>query len=117
MPNSRRRGVFVPQKADRRFVPVIDLYVQRIRDGHEKWGEQHFFPPVAAEEQARDAKAGLYRAGRHAGYSVQADYDRLEDGTYQVWVRVWTRAAARAEIIRRVGAGEELAYNVVRKTI
>jgi hypothetical protein len=46
--------------------------------------------------------------------SIQSDIERLGDTAYRVWVRVWPRSVAKAEIIRRVQAKESLAYNPAR---
>jgi hypothetical protein len=92
-------------------------------DGKEEWGTRHDYPPVAEEAEALRAKNGLYvaracqilRAEGIPPLSIQAGYDRMEDGTFRPWLRVWTKAAGRAEIIRRVKAGEPLDYNVMRE--
>jgi hypothetical protein len=114
---NRRRGVFAAKKADVRFVPVLEALRERIEAGEERWGEQHFFPPVATEAEALDAKNGLYRARDRTGLSVQADYDRMSDQTFRVWVRLWTRPMGQAEITRRASNGEPLAYNVRRSRV
>lgn len=113
------------KEADHRFCPVLEAVRSRIDSGREQWGQLHEMPPVADEASAIDAKKGLYRARNHTGkkrgacspvaVSVQADYNKLSDGTYQVWFRVFRRQDAKREIAQRVNRGEELAYNVHRK--
>ena len=110
---------------DHRWCPVAGAVAQRAMAGKEDWGTRHDYPAVRSEAEARDIKNGLYRARscralRAEGIpvlSVQADYDRMEDGTFRPWLRVWTKEAGRAEIIRRVKAGEPLHYNVMREKI
>ena len=113
------------READHSFCPVLETVRQRVERGLEQWGTLHNMPAVAREAEARDAKNGLYRAARHTGrargrcgegepLSVQAGYDRTAGG-FAIWFRVFTRAQARAEIVRRVNSGESLAYNVMRR--
>lgn len=98
---------------------------RRAAAGDEQWGTLHELQPVDSEQLAADIQRGLYRARtcpqlKAEGLpelSVQARYSTLhtEAGTvYRPWVRVFTRAAAKAEIVRRVQAGESLAYNTRR---
>lgn len=112
---------------DHRWCPVVGAIASRVLRGREQWGVRHDLPPVAELENddgsgAVQIKRGLYRARTcrqlHAeglpALSVQADIDHLPDGRYQVWVRVWDRKIAKAEIVRRVRDGEQLDYNVMR---
>lgn len=115
---------------DHRWCPVVAAIARRALAGREQWGTRHPLPARPdlsndAGDGALDIKRGLYRA-RACGQlraeglpelSVQADYDHLPDGTYQPWVRVWTRGLAKKEIIRRVGNGEPLPYNVERSRV
>jgi hypothetical protein len=112
---------------DHRWCPVAGAIARRAVDGKEQWGVRHDLPAVADETNstgtgARDIKNGLYRArscrqllteGLPA-ISIQADYDRLADGTFRPWIRVFSREQAKAEIVRRVKEGEPLHYNVMR---
>lgn len=78
-------------------------------------------------DDAKDAKAGLYRARNHTGLkrqpcgaeplSVRADITANDDGSWSVWFQVWSRREAKREIARRVRAGEQLAYNPLRKRV
>jgi len=113
----KRRGVFVPKQPDRRFVPVLEALRDRIERGEEKWGELHRFPGLPTEDEARDAARGLYRARLKTGLSVQSGYDQLTDGTWSVRVRIWSRELGKAEITRRVEAGEPLAFNYKRSQV
>lgn len=129
MPN-RRPGARYPyattdaREPDHSYCPVLETVRRRVEAGAESWWQLHRMPPVADEQTARDAKAGLYRARNHTSkrrgscgpvpLSIQADYEPLEDGTFSVWFRVTTRALAKAEIARRVNRGQSLAYNVMR---
>ena len=97
------------------FCAVVQVIYDRAAAGKEPWGALHYMPAVASEVTALEAKRGFYRSRRKHGWSVQADYERLDDGTFRPWVRVWTREAARAEIVRRVQNGEALSYNVARR--
>lgn len=112
---------------DHRYCPVVAAIARRIADGREQGGLRHVLPAVPDERNddgtgADDIKRGLYRARSCRQLtlegvpqrSVQADYERLPDGTWQPWVRVWDRAEAKREITRRVKAGEPLPYNVMR---
>lgn len=107
---------------DHRWCPVAGAIATQAAAGKEQWGTRHDFPPVTSEDQAKDIKSGFFRARnctilRGEGLpelSVQADYDRLQNGTFQPWIRVFLRSQAKAEIARRVKAGEPLVYNVMR---
>lgn len=78
-------------------------------------------PPVDSETTARRVKNDFYAArycrelaaAHGEPLSVQADFEQAGD-KYVVWVRVWPRSVARAEITRRVKAKEPLAYNVLK---
>jgi hypothetical protein len=105
-----------------RMCPVIEVIADRVAAGAEPWGTRHDMPPVPGESAAREIKQAFYSA-RYCKQltsklgeplSVQCDFGRIGDKSYQVWVRVWPRSVAKAEIARRVNAGEPLAYNVLR---
>jgi hypothetical protein len=112
---------------DHRWCPVAAAIARRAAAGREQWGTRHELGAVADVTNedgsgALDIKKGLYLARsckrlRKEGLpliSIQADYDRLPDGTFRVWVRVFSRAGAKKEIVRRVNNGEPLAYNAMR---
>ena len=125
MPRTRagRRYPHVTTEArphNHQFCPVVSAIAAAAAKGDEPWGTRHEWH-VTTEDAARSARTGFYAAryckavrgqlGEPA--SVQSQYE--PDGeTWKVWVRVWPRSAARAEIARRVKAGERLAYNVMR---
>jgi hypothetical protein len=94
---------------------VVQTIYDRAQAGKEPWGALHLMPRVPDEETALEVKRGFYRSRRKHGWSVQAGYDADDTGGYRPWVRVWTREAAKAEIVRRVKNGEPLSYNVVRR--
>lgn len=104
------------------FCPVVRVISSRAMLGAEPWGTRHDMATVQSETMARKVKQGFYAARycpeltKHVGepISVQSDFERIGDTEYQVWVRVWPRSVAKAEIARRVKSGEELAYNVLR---
>ena len=113
---------------DHRWCPIIGEIARAAAEGREQWGTLHTFDPVPDQRNeqgtgAADIKQGFYRARscrliRTDGLppiSVQADYDRLSDGTFRPWCRVFTREQAKAEIVRRVNKGETLAYNPLRR--
>lgn len=114
---------------DHRWCPVVGAVARRAVAGQEQWGVRHDLPAVGeltndSGSGALDIKRGLYRARscrqlRGEGLpllSIQADYEQLSDGTYRPWVRVFDRAQAKKEIVRRVSSGEPLAYNTLRRT-
>lgn len=117
--------ITTPKEADHRFCPVLAAVAGEVAAGREPWGTPHVLPPVATEDEAADAVAGLYRARNHTGrkrgachdqaLSVRATWAHAGRGKYVVTLQVWDRATARAEIVRRVRDGEQLAYNVRRK--
>lgn len=119
--------ITTPKPADHRFCPVLAAVAAEVGAGREPWGTPHVLPPVATEAEARDAVAGLYRARNHTGrkraacspaaLSVKATCAPGGGrGKWVVTLQVWDRATARAEIVRRVRDGEQLAYNVRRRT-
>lgn len=107
-----------------RMCPVARVIGDRAAAGAEPWGTRHDMPPVPSETIAREVKQAFYSARycreltKHFGepLSVQSDFERVADNDYRVWVRIWPRSVARAEIARRVKSGEPLAYNVLRST-
>lgn len=114
------------READHTWCPVLAAVAARVQAGHEEWGAmQGPYPVPGGQLAAQEAKRGLYRARNHTGrkrgacgalaLSVRADAGPDQNGDWQVWFQVWDRAAAKREIIRRVHAGESLAYNVRRK--
>lgn len=113
--------------ADHRFCPVLEAVRARVEAGAEEWGKiQHVSATLATPAAADDVMRGLYRARNHTGkkrdacgpraLSVQAGYYDNPDGTFGVWFRVWDRATAKRYLAARVAAGEQLAYNVMRRT-
>jgi hypothetical protein len=110
---------------DHQYCPVAGAIAKRAIGKREQWGTRHDFPAVATEDEAKEIKAGMFRARncqvlRGEGLpeiSVQADYDQLADGTFRPWLRVFLRSQAKAEIARRVKAGESLVYNVMRNKV
>lgn len=107
---------------DHQWCPVIGALARRAMDGKEQWGTRHNFPVVETQAEADAIRHGFYRARgcstlRREGLpeiSVKAEYDTLDDGTYRPWAQVYLRSMAKAEIARRVAAGEPLAYNSLR---
>lgn len=123
------------RKHDHTMCPVIGTIAERARNGDEPWGTEHDLPILGGVDEARinEIKNQLFTgrsctrlAREHGALSVSVTYRtpdgglqnsppvRLEGG-YQLVVRVWSRAAAKAEIERRVSNGEALAYNVMRQ--
>ena len=105
-----------------RMCPIAGMIADRVAAGLEPWGTRHDMPPVPSEKTAREIKQAFYSA-RYCKQlmaklgeplSVQSDFDRVGDTSFVVWVRIWPRSVAKAEIARRVSAGEPLAYNVLR---
>src|SRR5579863_4336364 len=105
-----------------RMCPVAELIADRAAAGAEPWGTRHDMPAVPTETAAKEIKQAFYSA-RYCKQlmsklgeplSVQCDFDQIGDKSYRVWVRFWPRSVAKAEIARRVSAGEPLAYNVLR---
>jgi hypothetical protein len=102
------------------FCPVVTAIVQAAAAGGEPWGTRHEWH-VTTEDAATQARTGFYAArycreiARELGEpaSVQSQYES-EGQTWLVWVRVWPRSVARAEVARRVKDGERLAYNIMR---
>ncbi len=102
------------------FCPVVAEIVKAAAAGAEPWGTRHEWH-VTTVDAAKQARTGFYAArycrgvrdqlGEPASIQSQAEQD---GETWKVWVRVWPRSAARAEIARRVKDGEHLAYNVMR---
>ncbi|MGH3226717.1 MAG: hypothetical protein ACRDPY_49915 [Streptosporangiaceae bacterium] len=113
------------READHTWCPVLAAVAARVAAGREQWGAvQGPYPVPGGQPAALEAKRGLYRARGHTGrrrggcgalaLSVRADTGPDEAGGWQVWFQVWDRAQAKREIVRRVRAGESLAYNVRR---
>jgi hypothetical protein len=114
------------READHSYCPVLAAVLSRIETGKESWGSLHVAPQrFASREAALEARRGLFRARNHTGrkrgscgaraLSLQSGAEMQADGSWVVWYRVFDRAAAKKEIARRVGAGEPLAYNVMRR--
>lgn len=105
-----------------RMCPVVEVIGDRAQTGAEPWGHRHDMPPVPSETIANELKQAFYSARycrkltAHFGepLSIQSNVERLADTEYVVWVRVWPRSVAKAEIVRRVKAKEPLAYNAAR---
>lgn len=112
---------------------VVGLVAERAESGAEDWGTPHRMPPVTdGEDRAEQVRRDLFvarscpkLAKRHGPLSVSVQWLAADDSTVnrptvrrpEGWVlviRVWSRDQARAEIARRVGAGEQLHYNVMR---
>lgn len=118
---------------DHKMCRVIEIIAARVDDGAEPWGTVHRMPPIGNEETARRARARLFGARncprlatRHGQLSVSVMYAR-DDGTltnsreagehgFVLAVRVFSRDVALGEIVRRVRAGQQLAYNTRRET-
>lgn len=134
MPRKRPAGRRYPHVTtdalphDHRWCPIIGAIAKDAADGKEQWGQLHVYSALPDETNedgtgALDIKRGFYRARscrqlRGLGIpliSIQADYYRLDDGTFQPWVRVFTREQAKAEIVRRVQGNEPLPYNALRR--
>ena len=117
---------------DHAMCKVIEAIVKRAVSGAEPWGTVHDLPPVAAEDRAHAFRNRLFNArncgqlaDRYGPLSVSVRY-RHPDGElrnkrapggrgYVLAVAVYPRDAARAEITRRVGDGQRLAYNPWRR--
>lgn len=105
-----------------RMCGVVRVIGDRAAAGAEPWGTRHDMAPVKSETAAKEVKGAFYAArycrqlAKHFGepVSIQSDIERLGDTEYRVWVKVWPRSVAKAEIIRRVKAKEPLAYNAAR---
>lgn len=119
---------------DHTYCPVVSAIAERVEQGAEDWGTPHPLPlpPDTTEDQARRIRRGVFlgrsckrNTARYGGLSVSAKW-RLDDGTevngspvrssdgYVLVVRVWSRAAGKQEMARRVSAGQPLHYNVLR---
>lgn len=114
------------READHTWCPVLAAVLGRVEAGAEPWGQlQGPYPVPGGQEQALEAKRGLFRARNHTGrkrgacgaraLSVSAEAGPDEAGNWSVWFRIYDRAAAKKEITRRVRNGESLAYNVMRR--
>ncbi len=107
---------------DHRWCPVAAAIASRAQAGKEQWGTRHDFPAVATRAEAEEIRHGLFRARdckqlRAEGgpeISVHSGYDTMSDGTFAPYVMVYLRSQAKAEIVRRVKAGEPLVYNPMR---
>lgn len=105
-----------------RMCGVVRVIGDRAAAELEPWGHRHDMPAVATETIANEAKQAFYAArycrglAKHFGepVSIQSNVERISATQYVVWVRVWPRSVAKAEIVRRVQAKEPLAYNVTR---
>lgn len=105
-----------------RMCGVVRVIGDRAAAGLEAWGQRHDMPPVPSETVAAEIKQAFYSArycralAKHFGepVSIQANFDRISTTQYVVWVKVWPRSVAQAEIVRRVKAKEPLAYNPAR---
>lgn len=102
------------------FCPVVSAIADSVKNGAEPWGTSHSWH-VTTEDAAKTAKSGFYAArycrqlAAQVGEPVSVQSEITTDGeTFMVWVRIWPRSVARAEIARRVKDGERLAYNVMR---
>lgn len=105
-----------------RMCGVVRVIGDRAAAGVEPWGTLHEMPAVPSETIAKEVKGAFYSARycrqltQHFGepVSIQSDIERRGATEYVVWVRVWPRSVAKAEIVRRVKAKEPLAYNAAR---
>jgi hypothetical protein len=118
---------------DHRMCRVIEVIAGRATAGAEAWGTIHHMPPIGDEQAASRARARLFNARncprlaiKYGQLSVSVHYT-ADDGTtsnervagehgYVLAVRVYPRAMARSEIVRRVRAGQPLAYNARKET-
>jgi hypothetical protein len=120
------------KKHECRLCDVIGKIAERARSGEEKWGTEHDMPLLSrSESEIAEIRRQLFAARYcrrlalvHGTLSVSVTYRgpdgslinsppvRLEGG-YQLVVRVWSREQSKKEIVRRVAAGESLAYNVM----
>lgn len=106
---------------DHSMCGVVEVIAERVAGRLEPWGTLHYMPPLPSETAAKKVKGSFYSArycrkltGKLGEpVSIQSDWEQQPTG-YVVWVRVWPRSVAKAEITRRVQAGEELHYNVLR---
>lgn len=109
---------------DHRMCKVIEVIADRVLAGTEEWGVPHAMPPVPDEATAKKTRSRFFTAKfckileRRYGelMSVRCEYE-LTGAGYVVTVQVWPRSVARAEITRRVSAGEKLAYNPYREKL
>jgi hypothetical protein len=102
--------------------PVVAAIARTAAAGGEAWGTRHEWT-VRTGDIARDTMRGFYAAKRcreiraEFGEDMSVQSSVEESGqAWKVWVRVWPRSVARAEIARRVRDGEQLHYNVLRGT-
>lgn len=109
--------------ADHSRCPVLAAVAQLVAEGREPWGTVHEHT-VATEAEAIEWKNALYKARNHTGRKRGACYPRAlsvratiapAGKKWRVTLQVWDRQAGKAEIVRRVQAGEKLAYNVRRE--
>lgn len=108
---------------DHRMCKVVEAIADRVTAGQEEWGIVHPMPPVGDEATAKSIRARLFRAKFCTALkkkygelmSVRCEYELTELG-YVISVQVWPRSVARAEITRRVNAGEKLHYNPFRES-
>jgi hypothetical protein len=104
--------------------PVVEVIGDRAVSGAEPWGHRHDMPPVPDAAAAAEIKQAFYSARycrkltAHYGepLSIQSNVEQRGPKSFVVWVRVWPRSVAKAEIVRRVQAKEPLAYNPARGT-
>jgi hypothetical protein len=110
---SDRRAGGVPWKRrprDERYAPVIAAALEH------PLGTRHDFPPIETEEEALDARRGVFRSAGHAGYSANCPkWEVGEDGKYRLWFQLLTKEAARQAVYQRIKAGQPLAYNTARR--
>lgn len=109
---------------DHRMCLVVQAIADRATAGTEPWGTRHPMPLVPTQEIAKKTRARMHNAKfcrqleqRYGELmSVKCDYEPSGD-RWQIWVQVWPRSVARAEITRRVRAGEGLAYNPYKEKL
>jgi hypothetical protein len=118
---------------DHTMCPVTSAIAEAARAGDEPWGTEHDMPIMAVDaDKAIEIRRKLFTAkdckrlaAVHGALSVSVTWRTPEgglqnsppvrlEGGYQLVVRVWAKSIAKAEIQRRVEAGEPLAYNVMR---
>ena len=90
------------QQPDHRFCAVLDVARTRAESGDDEWGKLQVLP-VADEAAARSAVAGLNEARDHTArkrgacgsrpLSIEAGYQRGDDGAWSVRLRVFPAAA------------------------
>lgn len=103
---------------DHRMCLVVQAIADRATAGDEPWGTRHDMPVLPDEATAKKVRSRMHTTKFCRGLerrfgelmSVKCEIEPAAKG-WLVWVKVWPRSLARAEITRRVSAGEQLHYN------